>query len=117
MLVAVDVPGMSTRQVSSLPGRSLVGAVRAAVRAVSGVGFWFAVLAPFAYLPLLAVGLESRQVQFAFVALFVANVVALYVGRGHGRDRDAGTGDAGTERPEHAAGRTESGSEWITSDD
>lgn len=80
---------MSTRQVPSLSGRSLVRAGRAAAHALSGVGFWLAVVAPFAYLPLLAVGLDTRPTQYAFAALFAVNVLALYVGRGYARERVA----------------------------
>jgi hypothetical protein len=53
------------------------------VRPVRRLAFWAAVVLPFLHLPLLATGLGSQQTVIAFVALVVANVVALVLGQGH----------------------------------
>ena len=49
------------------------------------VSFWAAVGLPFVHVTLLAYGLDHRSVALAFVALLVANIVALYVGHGYNR--------------------------------
>lgn len=49
------------------------------------IGFWAAIVLPFCYVPLLAYGLTSWPLLAAFLALVAVNLVALYVGHGHGR--------------------------------
>ncbi|ERH10400.1 MAG: hypothetical protein J07HX64_02174 [halophilic archaeon J07HX64] len=60
----------------------LTSALRSLVRAVA---FWTAVLLPFAYVPLLATGLESLPLALTFLALMTVNVCALVVGQSHRR--------------------------------
>ncbi|MCU4719666.1 hypothetical protein [Halapricum hydrolyticum] len=54
------------------------------VPTVRFVGFWTAVVLPFVYLPLLFTGLDGAT-TYAFVALLVAHVVSLLLGREYGR--------------------------------
>ncbi|MFC7139521.1 hypothetical protein ACFQMA_06675 [Halosimplex aquaticum] len=57
------------------------------VTPITGVAFWAAVALPFLHLPLLvATGLSSEPYTNAFIALLVANVIALLVGHSHYRD-------------------------------
>lgn len=53
---------------------------------IRALAFWIAVALPFLYLPLLAVGLSSRALTGAFLALLLCNAVALLVGHDHLRD-------------------------------
>lgn len=46
------------------------------------LGFWAAVILPFLYLPLLYGGLDSQRAT-VFVALVLANALALVVGHGY----------------------------------
>jgi len=52
---------------------------------VHAIAFWTAVLLPFAYVPLLATGLDSVPVALTFVVLIAVNVCALVVGQPYGR--------------------------------
>lgn len=52
---------------------------------VQFVGFWTAVLLPFVTFPMVATGVASEHLV-PFVALVVANVVALVLGRGYKAD-------------------------------
>ena len=65
--------------------RTAVRVGSTAVRPVRAAAFWLAVALPFAYLPMLAGGLGSETEQLTFVALIVANAVALLVGHDHRR--------------------------------
>ncbi|WP_436927443.1 hypothetical protein [Halosimplex amylolyticum] len=57
------------------------------VAPITGFAFWAAVALPFLHLPLLlATGLSTEPYTNAFVALLVANVLALLVGHTHYRD-------------------------------
>jgi hypothetical protein len=60
----------------------LTSSLRTLVRAIA---FWTAVLLPFAYVPLLATGLDSVTMALTFVALMAVNVCALVVGQPYGR--------------------------------
>lgn len=54
---------------------------------VQALAFWAAIALPFTYLPLLSQGFEDGlTAPLAFGALLLANVVALVIGHGHGRD-------------------------------
>lgn len=57
------------------------------LKPVRVAGFWSAVALPFLHIPLLVTGLDGTSDTFAFLALFLLNVVALYVGHPHGEDR------------------------------
>jgi hypothetical protein len=57
---------------------------RSVLRPVRFLGFWSAVALPFLHIPLLLTGLNGAPETFAFLALFVLNVLALVVGHGHG---------------------------------
>jgi len=61
---------------------ALAGFVGPSVRAAA---FWSAVALPFLNVALLANGLSTAAETTAFVALLVANVLALYVGQPHRR--------------------------------
>jgi len=63
-------------------GESVRGLLLAPLR---GFAFWLAVMLPFTYLPLLAVGIDSTSRLLAFVVLVACNVGALVVGHGHRR--------------------------------
>lgn len=52
---------------------------------VRSVAFWTAVLLPFAYMPLLATGLDSVPTALTFVVLTAIHVCALIVGQPYGR--------------------------------
>jgi len=83
----MGVPAMSNASPSSR--RESLGFGLATVRAtiaptVRFVGFWTAVVLPFVYVPLLFAGLDGATMN-AFVALLVAHVVSLLVGREYGR--------------------------------
>ena len=54
------------------------------LKPVRVAGFWSAVALPFLHIPLLVTGLDGTAETFAFIALFVLNVLALYVGHPHG---------------------------------
>ncbi|ERH08922.1 MAG: hypothetical protein J07HX64_00674 [halophilic archaeon J07HX64] len=64
------------RDTVSLPAGGLVSAVRAGA-------FWGVAALPLVYLPILAVGLDSRPEQLLFVSLLSLNVVPLIVGHPH----------------------------------
>jgi len=66
------------RDVVSLPAVGFVSAVRAGA-------FWGAVALPFVYLPMLAVGPDTRSEQLLFISLLSLNVVLLIVGHSYGR--------------------------------
>lgn len=54
---------------------------------VQALAFWAAIAIPFAYLPILTTGFEGgTSPLWTFAALVVANVVALVIGHGYGRD-------------------------------
>ncbi|MFC6756513.1 hypothetical protein ACFQER_07180 [Halomicroarcula sp. GCM10025894] len=57
-----------------------------AVRPVRFVGFWTAVVAPLAYLALLASPLDGRSRLLLLTGVFFANVFGLIVGRGYRAD-------------------------------
>lgn len=65
-----------------LPTRDAVSAVR---RPVEAAAFWLGVALPFAYLPIFAFGIEQAPLV-PLVGLLVANIVALAVGHGYGRE-------------------------------
>lgn len=67
---------------SSLPTGGATAPV-SLVSSVQATAFWVAVVLPFLYLPLLVTGLEAGATTTAFVALLLANVLALLVGHGH----------------------------------
>lgn len=75
---------MSTKPstLSALPAASAISAVR---RPVEAAAFWLGVALPFAYLPVLAFGIEQAAV-LPLVGLLAANLVALAVGHGYGRE-------------------------------
>lgn len=56
------------------------------VRTGQSLGFWTAVGVPFLYLPLLSMGIDSREQLLIFGALLVVNVLGLFAGRSHRRD-------------------------------
>jgi len=78
---------MSTQMPST---RSDAGPLRRAATLVRDpvqrLAFWSAVLIPFSYLPVLALGIDGTRGALLLAALFVANVAALVVGHGHNRD-------------------------------
>lgn len=49
------------------------------------MSFWMAIVLPFLYVPLLVTGLSDAAETVTFLGLFVANLVALYVGHSHRR--------------------------------
>jgi len=53
------------------------------VTPVRTAAFWTAVLAPLAYVPLLAGGLDASQ-ALTLLTMFAVHAVALVVGHGHG---------------------------------
>ncbi|MFW6018393.1 MAG: hypothetical protein ACOCPX_06185 [Halapricum sp.] len=62
-----------------------VATVRATIApTVRFVGFWTAVVLPFVYLPLLFTGLDGATMH-VFMALLVAHVLSLLLGREYGR--------------------------------
>lgn len=50
------------------------------------VAFWSAIALPFLYLPLLATGLGTVQLQAAFLVLLALNVVTLLAGHSYRSD-------------------------------
>ena len=54
------------------------------VEVVATVAFWSAIALPALYVPLLALGLDTRQDLALFLALFALHVVALVAGRSYG---------------------------------
>lgn len=79
--------GASSNAEHALPreGTALLGtALSMAAVPVRFVGFWAAVALPFLYLPLLYGGLEGQQ-SLVFVALLVANLVAVLAGHSYQR--------------------------------
>ncbi|NHN41355.1 hypothetical protein G9C85_06850 [Halorubellus sp. JP-L1] len=66
----------------ALPGSRRV--TRSVLKPVRVLGFWTAVALPFLHIPLLLTGLDGASDTFAFLALFVLNVLALLVGHPHG---------------------------------
>ncbi len=60
--------------------RQTLGVVRPSAQFLS---FWIAIALPFAYLPLLAGGLNDPTIALTFVTLLVVNVFALYAGHGY----------------------------------
>lgn len=54
---------------------------------VSALSFWLGALLPFAYLPVLAAGLDSPSRLLTFLGLLALNVVALVIGHDHARRR------------------------------
>jgi hypothetical protein len=85
---------MSTEAVGSEASASERSVSRAALhrawstvaRGAAGVSFWLAVALPFAYLPLLATGIETGDGLTTLGGLLAANAVALLVGHTHRRD-------------------------------
>lgn len=75
---------MSTRpsRLSELSTDSAISAVR---RPVEAAAFWLGVGLPFAYLPVLAFGIE-RAPLLPLLGLLAANLVALAVGHGYARE-------------------------------
>ena len=72
---------------TELPGSvSRLNLSRLVVRPIRRLAFWSAIVLPFLHVSLLVTGLESPSVTLAFILLLVLNVVAIYVGRPHGRD-------------------------------
>ena len=65
--------------------RTLAGLVGLAGRPVRAAAFWSAVALPFLNVALLANGLSTAAETTAFLALLVANLVALYVGQPYHR--------------------------------
>jgi hypothetical protein len=53
---------------------------------IKRAAFWAAVVLPFLHVPLIATGLDHAVTQVAFVALLVANVIALLVGHQYQRE-------------------------------
>lgn len=47
------------------------------------IGFWTAIVLPFLYVPLLAIGLSTASETATFLGLLTVNLVALYVGHAH----------------------------------
>jgi len=66
----------------TLPGSQRV--TRSVLKPVRVLGFWTAVALPFLHIPLLLTGLDGASDTFAFLTLFVLNVLALLVGHPHG---------------------------------
>ncbi len=78
MSVSDSAPSLPTGNIEL----RLTSSLRTLVRAIA---FWTAVLLPFAYVPLLATGLDSVTMALTFVALMAVNVCALVVGQPYGR--------------------------------
>lgn len=77
-------PSTQNGAVSGSRVRQLATYVREPVQALA---FWVAIALPFTYLPLLVRGFEDGlTAPLAFSALVLANVVALVIGHGYGRD-------------------------------
>lgn len=53
---------------------------------VRAIAFWGAIVLPFVYLPMLALGLDSVERQLLFISLVALNVVLVIVGHHHRRD-------------------------------
>jgi hypothetical protein len=53
------------------------------VTAIRAVCFWTAIVLPFLYLPLLAVGIETRSEGVALLVLLALNAVSLLVGHSY----------------------------------
>jgi len=69
------------------PDITLPSVGKSIVAPITGIAFWAAIALPFLHLPLLlATGLSSEPYTNAFVALLLANVVALLVGHSHYRE-------------------------------
>jgi len=51
------------------------------------VAFWGAIVLPFVYLPMLALGLQTIERQLLFTSLVALNVVLVIVGHHHRQDR------------------------------
>lgn len=51
---------------------------------LSALSFWFAIVLPAGYLPLLVAGIESTQGLLAFFCLFGLHLLALVGGRAYG---------------------------------
>jgi hypothetical protein len=64
------------RDVVTSPSIGLVSAVQAGA-------FWGAILLPFSYLPLLAVGLDSLDRQLLFALLVSLNIILLIAGHSY----------------------------------
>jgi hypothetical protein len=75
----------STREFPALPRRS-VTAPQSLVSSIRATAFWIAIVLPFLYLPLLVAGLNGSATTTAFIALLLANVLALFVGHSHLED-------------------------------
>lgn len=75
-----------TGEPRSSTGSVVVDPVIAVLRPIQILGFWTAVVLPFLYLPLLAVGLETVSRLTAFLGLLALNILALLVGHPHNRD-------------------------------
>jgi hypothetical protein len=60
--------------------------LRTLVRPVQAAAFWAAVTLPLAYLPALALGIDTMSARIV-ATLLVANAVALVVGHGYNRER------------------------------
>lgn len=74
-----DRAASEARSLPISPGR----ASAALQRPIRAIAFWCAALLPLAYLPLLAVGLDTRLRASAFVLLVGAHVVTLVLGRSY----------------------------------
>jgi len=74
---------MSVHTRSSTLQAAFANAWRSLKRFGEGFAFWSAIGLPFLSVPLLLSGLGSAGETMAFLALLVANVLALVAGRGH----------------------------------
>lgn len=82
--MATTSPSTSNGALSDSRVEQLTEYVREPVQAFA---FWAAIALPFAYLPILTSGFEGGANPIGtFVALVVANVVALVLGHGYGED-------------------------------
>lgn len=70
----------STNDRPALLDGSLPDVSESLVVPVRGIAFWTAIALPFLHVPLLLSGLDSGSTAAAFLALLVANAVALFVG-------------------------------------
>lgn len=70
---------------STLPNLPTDGVLRALRRPIEAAAFWLGVALPFAYLPVLAFGIEQIPV-LPLVGLLAANLVALVVGHGYAQE-------------------------------
>lgn len=64
--------------------------LRRAVTCIQAVGFWTAVLIPFAYVPLLVTGLSTLDEGILMAQLLTINALGLVLGHDHAADTPAG---------------------------